>query len=176
MSLSTRREEPPFPNAKTRRKCLNAFFLWSTSPWKVQDQLTDCEKPALGLFVVWLWTFFSLRETCKGAGSGREKWMKRMNFLVPFRQVLLLWPFAWPLHLYSPFTRALIYQQFTSDLSLANRHRLANKHTNFPKIITALTLPSDGPWAFPALRQFLRQAELRSQLPLTGPSWKHHKD
>lgn len=134
MSLNTWTGGPPFPDAKSGGRAY-MFFLWSTSPCKGQDQLADCEK-LLWVFVVCLRTFFCLRGPGKGAGSRREKWVKRKDFFIPVGQVLSCKVFTLLLHLNSPNTWALICHKVTSDLSLSHFQRLGSMQTNWAKIVS----------------------------------------
>lgn len=102
---------PPFPDAQTWRKRLNVFSM-KQKPLESSRSAHILWKLCFGSFVVWLWTFLSLRETCKGARSRREKWVKRKDFFIPVWQIVHPLGFCFAL----TFTWALIYHQVTPDL------------------------------------------------------------
>lgn len=131
MSLNTWTGGPPFPDAKSGGRAY-MFFLWSTNPWKGQEQLADCENL---LWVFCCLTVFSLRGPCKGAGNRREKWAKTKDFSFPWDRSSPARRFTLLLHWNSPFTWALICHKVTPDLSLL-LHRLGSMQTNLAKIVS----------------------------------------
>lgn len=121
------------------------------------------KKSALGLLLFGCEHFSLYRKPVKGLESGERSTWKEWTFpfllgRTLFSGLCFLLAFALTFYL------GINLYQITSDLSLANLHRLTNKHNNLTKITSALTLSDVGMWG---LLQFLQQAELDSQLSLT---------
>ena len=149
MSLNTWREGPPLPDAKAWRKCRNVFSI-KYKPLESSGSAHRLWKICFGSFVVWLWTCFSLRETCKEVGNRREKWVKRKNFCIPVGQILSLpqgfhFALAFELTFYLGFN--LLQVTFDRSLSLSLSLSislsplciLGNIHTNLAKILYQVT-------------------------------------